>query len=56
MKYKKILAIEIGAGKAIPTIRNASERFAENKYPLIRINPTDFEIKTDSQISIPKGA
>ncbi len=56
LKYKNILAIEIGAGKAIPTIRNAAERFSENKYPLVRINPNDFEIRSNSHISIPKGA
>ena len=34
--------IEIGAGKAVPTVRLNCERFAGNlDYPLIRINPQD---------------
>jgi NAD-dependent SIR2 family protein deacetylase len=38
---KKIIAIEIGAGKTIQTIRKASENFAKT-YPLFRVNPHDF--------------
>ncbi len=41
--------IELGAGTAVPTIRRASESIAA---PLIRINPTDFEIPSRKKDSI----
>jgi NAD-dependent SIR2 family protein deacetylase len=44
-KNLKIVAIEIGAGTAIPTIRNESEKISrEFSCPLIRINPEHPEI------------
>ncbi len=52
----KIIIIEIGAGKAIPTVRMKSQSMARYKNAtLIRINPRDSEVK-DSNISIPMGA
>ena len=51
-----IVALEIGAGKTIPTIRRYAERFAENKIPLIRINPFDYKITNSQYLSIPLGA
>lgn len=53
---KRIIAIEIGAGKTIRTIRNAAESFASPTYPLIRVNPFDFEIKKTNHISIQMNA
>jgi NAD-dependent SIR2 family protein deacetylase len=53
---KRIVAIEIGAGKTIRTIRNAAESFASNNHPLIRVNPFDFEIKKSNHISIQMNA
>ncbi len=55
-KYKNILAIEIGVGKTIPTVRIASENFSNDTYPLIRINPHDSETVSGNQISLPFGA
>jgi len=58
-KEKKQLAIiEIGAGTAIPTIRNSGERFAKNNknMKLIRINPRDFYISKYVGWGIPSGA
>ncbi len=52
----KIVAIEIGAGKTINTIRKLCEKFTENKHPLVRINPHDCEIVCKNQISIPDTA
>ena len=54
---KKLAIIEIGAGTAIPTIRNSGERFAKkNKnMKLIRINPRDFHINQYLGFSIPFG-
>ena len=54
-KYENIVAIEIGAGETIRTIRNASENFCRTDFPLIRINPNDFD-KNDSSLTIPLGA
>ncbi len=58
VKYKnlKLVIIEIGAGKAVPTVRFFSERVANEFYaPLIRINPRDYEIPTAKDVSIPTG-
>jgi len=58
-KEKKQLAIiEIGAGTAIPTIRNSGERFAKNNknMKLIRINPRHFYLNKYIGWSIPSGA
>ncbi|GAB6072804.1 NAD-dependent protein deacetylase [Venenivibrio stagnispumantis] len=50
----KMVIIEIGAGKAIPTIRWFSENISY-KYnaTLIRINPIDYEVPSKKDISIP---
>lgn len=52
---KKIVALEIGAGKTIPSIRKASETFAK-ECPLIRVNTMDYEIKAANHLSIQMGA
>jgi len=56
LENKKLVIIEIGAGEAVPTVRNLSESIALNRYntTLIRINPRDFEIP-DGHISLPLG-
>jgi len=54
---KKLVIIEIGAGKAVPTVRLTSERIAKltNGF-LIRINPRDYDVpKNINAISIPTG-
>ena len=51
-----IVALEIGAGKTLPTIRRFAERFAGDDYPLIRINPSDSETEHPGHISLPLGA
>jgi NAD-dependent SIR2 family protein deacetylase len=67
VKYKKwlknqqdndrnIIAIEIGAGKTIPTIRSYAECLTYGKYHLIRINPFDAEVKIENHVSIPLSA
>jgi NAD-dependent SIR2 family protein deacetylase len=52
---KNIIAIEIGAGKTIQTIRKASENFAIT-YPLIRVNPHDSETRSPEYIPINMSA
>lgn len=48
----RIVAVECGAGLAIPTVRNACERMADQ---VIRINPRDYQTATNG-IGIPLGA
>lgn len=51
----KLCIIEIGAGKAIPTIRMLSEEIAKKlKAALIRINPRDYQVPS-GQYSIAQG-
>lgn len=53
------VVVEMGAGKAVPTVRYASENFAERfNAPLIRVNPRDADIPSGVQqpISVPMGA
>jgi len=51
-----IVALEIGAGETLPTIRRYAERFAGVDYPLIRINPKDSNTSLPNHISIPLNA
>ncbi len=52
----RLVAIEIGAGEAIPTVRRACETLvARLDGTLIRINPRDSDVPPD-QISLPFGA
>ncbi len=54
MDYKLVI-IEIGAGKAVPTVRITSERIASMyDAKLIRINPRDYDVPS-GHISIPMG-
>jgi hypothetical protein len=48
-----IVAVECGAGLAIPTVRDACEQMAHH---LIRINPRDFQTPSQHGIGIPLGA
>jgi hypothetical protein len=54
--YQNIVAIEIGAGETISTIRRSAEKFVGEFYPLIRINLNDFATHKTNHISIPLGA
>ncbi len=54
-KGYKLVIVEIGAGKAVPTVRYQSERIAERfNATLIRINPRDYDVPY-GHISIPLG-
>jgi NAD-dependent SIR2 family protein deacetylase len=49
--------VELGAGKAVPTVRYQSERMARReKTTLIRINPRDYEVPDSRHISLPLGS
>ena len=52
-KVSNPVVIELGAGLAIPTVRNFGEHLG---CPLIRINPDEFATGARNQIGIPSGA
>jgi NAD-dependent SIR2 family protein deacetylase len=56
-KDKKIVIIEVGAGSAIPTIRNFGDKLSsfEKDVTLIRINPREDEVYNDGDIGIALG-
>ena len=52
----KLAIIEMGAGRAVPTVRLQSERATGNiESTLIRINPRDYEVPYGA-IGLPLGA
>jgi len=56
-KDKKIVIIEIGAGSAIPTIRNFGDKLSsfDQNVTLIRINPREYEVYNPDDIGIALG-
>lgn len=52
-KASNPVVIELGAGSAIPTVRHFSH---SQECPIIRINPTDWQVPRPSDIGIPAGA
>ncbi len=55
-KKAKLAIVELGAGKAVPSVRLKSQSIAKYKNAtLIRINPRDYDIRGEG-ISIPLGA
>ncbi|WP_345781544.1 Sir2 family NAD-dependent protein deacetylase [Persephonella sp.] len=53
MDYK-LAIVEIGAGKAVPTVRVTSESIAYRyNGTLIRINPRDYDVPSSKHISLP---
>jgi NAD-dependent SIR2 family protein deacetylase len=55
-RNSKLVVIEIGAGKAVPTVRHLSENVATQlSARLIRINPRDFDVP-EGQVAIPENA
>ncbi len=55
-RESKIFVIELGAGTAVPTIRNLSENIIRHyRGVLVRINPREYNVPP-SQISIPCSA
>ena len=56
-KAYSLAIVEIGAGRAVPTVRHRSESIANNYgATLVRINPRDFDVPGGRHISIPLGA
>jgi NAD-dependent SIR2 family protein deacetylase len=55
-KNHPLAVVEIGAGEAVPTVRNLSERLArEYEALLIRINPRDYQIPDKTHVSLSLG-
>ena len=52
-KVDRPVVIEIGAGSAIATVRHCSH---SQDCPIIRINPTEWQVPRPSDIGIPTGA
>jgi NAD-dependent SIR2 family protein deacetylase len=50
----KLVVVELGAGRALPTVRRFSERHARGR--LIRINPRDFQVDPRHGVGIEGGA
>lgn len=56
-KGYRLTIIEMGAGKAVPTVRYQSERVASlTKGALIRINPREPEVPGRDHVSLPVGS
>jgi NAD-dependent SIR2 family protein deacetylase len=55
-KNHTLAVVEIGAGEAVPTVRNQAE-YVVRKYKarLIRINPRDYQVPDKTQVSLPLG-
>ncbi|MDY7579938.1 hypothetical protein RGU70_16620 [Herbaspirillum sp. RTI4] len=54
---KNPVVIEIGAGSAIKTVRNFSERIIQQQGGyLIRINPDECDVPRESDVGLPLGA
>ena len=51
-RQRKLVVIECGAGRAIPSVRNLSNKFAAIGAPLVRINPRE-PGGPDGTISVP---
>ena len=55
-KNSNLVIIEIGAGTAVPTVRQLSEHFAlRRNTKLIRINPREYQVPGEN-IAVPEGA
>jgi len=56
-KNARLAIVEVGAGRAVSTVRNMSESIAARfGATLVRINPRDFDVPIKRHISIPLGA
>jgi len=54
---KRLVVLEVGAGKSVPTVRLRSEQVAQtHSTSLIRINPRDFDVPASCDIGLPVGS
>jgi len=55
-KNHPLAVVEIGAGEAVPTVRNQAEHVVRKyKARLIRINPRDYQVPDKTHVSLPLG-
>jgi NAD-dependent SIR2 family protein deacetylase len=54
--HRNLVAVEIGAGLAVPTVRRYAELAAASTGNLIRINPREPEVRHGRGISLPMNA
>jgi NAD-dependent SIR2 family protein deacetylase len=54
--HGRVVVVEIGAGKAIPTVRRYAELASAATGALVRINPRDPEIRHNRGVSLPHAA
>jgi NAD-dependent SIR2 family protein deacetylase len=51
-----LAVVEIGAGEAVPTVRNQAEHLVRKfEARLIRINPRDYQVPDKTHVSLPLG-
>jgi NAD-dependent SIR2 family protein deacetylase len=51
---RRLVVLEIGAGKSVPTVRLRSEQVARShSASLIRINPRDFDVPSPADVGLP---
>jgi NAD-dependent SIR2 family protein deacetylase len=51
-----LVVVELGAGRAVPTVRRYAELASASTGALVRINPREPEIRHDRGVSLPYGA
>jgi hypothetical protein len=55
--HQRVVVVELGAGKAIPSVRNFSQRVIHELCgPLVRINPREFQVPGSVDVGIPQGS
>ncbi|MGD8434631.1 MAG: Sir2 family NAD-dependent protein deacetylase, partial [Syntrophobacterales bacterium] len=55
-KNHSLAVVEIGAGEAVPTVRNQAEHLVRDyRARLIRINPRDYQVPDKTHVSLPLG-
>ncbi|NKQ57079.1 NAD-dependent protein deacetylase [Amycolatopsis sp. K13G38] len=55
-EHRDLVVIELGAGKAVPTVRRYAELASAATGALIRVNPREPEIRHGRGVSLPHGA
>ncbi|RZQ61866.1 NAD-dependent protein deacetylase [Amycolatopsis suaedae] len=55
-RQRDLVVVELGAGRAVPTVRRYAELASAATGALIRINPREPEVRHGRGVSIPSGA
>jgi hypothetical protein len=55
--HQRVVVVELGAGTAIPSVRNFSQRIIyEFGGRLVRINPREFQVPSSVDVGMPLGS